>query len=81
MPYETRNMSGALFKNDRKTEDRHPDYKGTVRIMEEEFWISAWISESRAGKKYMSLRFQEKTEDNSSPSSPVRTDLDDEVPF
>ena len=29
---EPRDNSGALFKNDRKTEDKHPDYSGPARI-------------------------------------------------
>jgi hypothetical protein len=50
---------GVLFKNDRKESERHPDYKGSVNVGGQEFWLSAWIKEGRSGK-FMSLSVQPK---------------------
>jgi hypothetical protein len=63
------NMRGVLFKNDRKEQDSHPDYKGSCEINGVEHWISAWIKEGRQGK-FMSLSFKVKEEAPSSRQAP-----------
>lgn len=45
MAYEQREGSGSLFKNDRKEQPNHPDYKGSALIGGVEYWVSAWIKE------------------------------------
>lgn len=54
--YEQRDNSGALFKNDKKTESKHPDYQGDCLVNGEKMRMSAWLKESN-GKKFMSLAF------------------------
>ncbi len=54
--------SGALFKNNRKEKDTHPEYKGSCQIEGKELWISAWLKKSRTGETFMSLAFQPKEE-------------------
>lgn len=57
------NMSGALFKNDKKTEDRHPDYTGQCEINGRQFRISSWLRVGKkSGQKFMSLAFTEMEE-------------------
>lgn len=45
MGYEQRDNSGSLFKNDKKTDPKHPDYKGDAIIEGQSVWVSAWIKE------------------------------------
>lgn len=59
MAYEKKDGSGALFKNDRKEKESHPDYKGDILINGTEYWLSAWIKEGKSGK-FMSLSAQPK---------------------
>ena len=40
---------GALFKNDRKEKDTHPDLGGTLNVGGKEYFINAWKKESKAG--------------------------------
>lgn len=56
---EQKDNSGAIFKNDYKTEDKHPDYKGTCMIDGKQKEIGVWLNETQQGKKYFSLKFSE----------------------
>jgi len=56
---EKRDNNGALFKNERKEKDTHPDYNGSALIGGVDMWISAWIKKGN-GKTYMSLAFKPK---------------------
>jgi hypothetical protein len=86
MAYEQRELTGSLFKNDRKEKDTHADYRGSALIDGDEYWIDAWLNESSSGVKYMSLKFKVKDDRqarNSGRPQPAAfdTDLDDDVPF
>ena len=89
MAYEPKDMSGSLFKNDRKEADTHPDYKGSALINGVDHWLDAWINEDRNGNKYMSLKLKPKDGGQRQPSrgEPPRghsdRDLDDgsDIPF
>jgi hypothetical protein len=50
---------GVLFKNNRKENDKHPDYTGTLNVKGHEYEISAWIKTSAKGTKFMSLSIKE----------------------
>ena len=54
--------SGALFKEEEKKSEKHPDYKGNCMVNGEVLYIAAWINESQNGKRYMSLSFTPQTE-------------------
>ena len=60
MSGKDKDMSGVLFKNDRKTTDKHPDYKGSAIVNGQAMWLSAWINVNEDGSKRMSLSFQPK---------------------
>jgi len=77
MAYDN-SMSGALFRNEKKTTESHPDYKGSCEVDGVEYWISSWINISKAGQKYMSLKFQPK-EDVAEATKTF--DADDSIPF
>lgn len=60
MGYEAKNLSGALFKNDKEGNDKRPDYKGDCMINGVEYQIGAWLKVSAKGTKFMSLKFEAK---------------------
>ena len=49
-----------MFRNDDKAKDEQPNYRGSLDVEGEAYWISAWLRTSREGKKYMSLSVQPK---------------------
>ena len=73
------NLRGALFKNDRKENDTHPDYKGSCEIDGTEYWISSWIKSSKEGKKFMSLSFVSKEDKKFAPKTPKRASRDEDI--
>lgn len=50
MAYQQKDNSGALFKNDRKESDNHPDYTGTIAVDGVSYWLSGWIKTGAKGK-------------------------------
>jgi len=77
---EKRDNSGVLFKNDKKENEKHPDYKGNIMVDGNEYWLSAWIKEGKMGK-FMGLAVSPR--DAQPPASkPVASNLkDDDIPF
>ena len=56
--FEPDNMSGFLFKNEYKKAEKHPDYRGTVKVEGKKLEIAAWVKKGKKGS-FMSLVFQE----------------------
>ena len=60
MEYDNTNK-GSLFKNDQKQQDTHADYNGSINIEGVEYWLNAWVKESKKdGKKFFSLSVKPK---------------------
>ena len=72
---------GSLFKNDKKTEEKHPDLSGSINIEGVEYWISSWKKVSKAGTPFFSLSVRQKQETSRQSSQPTVTkktvDFDD----
>jgi uncharacterized protein (DUF736 family) len=56
---ETRNNTGAIFKNDNKKSENHPDYKGKVNVNGKDMEVALWLKTSAKGVKFMSASFSE----------------------
>jgi hypothetical protein len=51
MAYDNTN-SGFIGKNQNKTEEKHPDLKGSINIEGVEYWLSAWKNSKGYGMKF-----------------------------
>ena len=56
---ENKTNTGAIFKNDKKTNEKQPDYKGKVNVNGKEMEIALWVKTSSAGNTYFSASFSE----------------------
>ena len=83
----------ALFRNDRKEKETHPDYTGTINVDGVEYFLNAWLKDGKKGKFFSGSI---KRKDNQmaglrdelnakSPQAPARRsaadDLDSDIPF
>lgn len=66
---ETKVNSGAIFKNDKKAKETHPDYRGKVNVNGQEWELSLWLKESAKGIKYFSVAVSEPWVPTQSPSN------------
>lgn len=78
MAFEQKPNSGTLFKNDRKTKDNQPDYKGKLNVEGTLYDIAAWVKEGKRGK-FLSLRISE-PQPGGRLGSQIERDSDD-IPF
>lgn len=79
---ERRDMSGALFRNDRKEAPNHADYRGSITINGIEYWLDAWIKDGAKGK-WMSMSAKPKKIQNAPQKQEAFEDAfaDDGIPF
>lgn len=57
MPDYDNKMSGIAFKNDRKTEDKHPDYTGTFTDHNNvERYLDIRIKVGKGDKKFLTIK-------------------------
>ena len=56
---ETKLNTGAIFKNDKKASDKHPDYRGKINVDGKDKEISLWLNTSEKGTKYFSVQISE----------------------
>jgi uncharacterized protein (DUF736 family) len=84
--------SGALFKNNRKETEKHPDYTGSLNVGGTDHWLSGWLKTDKNGNKFFSLSVKRKDGTADRPSQEQKAqefkdeakrvfELDDEVPF
>lgn len=75
------NMKGTLWRNNKRKNDDSPEFTGNITINGVKYWQSAWVEQSKDGRKYFSQKFTpaEPTEQN---RQPVTVEPDDvEIPF
>ena len=82
---EQKDNTGAIFKNDYKKTEQHPDYKGKAMIDGKAKDVAVWLNESQNGKKYFSVKFSEpykQAEETEAPTPDIPQDLPDtDLPF
>ena len=79
---EPRDNSGALFRNQRKSSDKAPDYQGPCMVNGVALEVSGWIRKSKSGLTYMSLAFKPPYHKPDKPAQAAKPeDREEEIPF
>lgn len=87
MAYDNNN-SGFLARNDNRSSEKHPEFKGAATVGGAEYWVSGWVRQGKpgskmAGKNFFSLSFTPK-EERPAPRQkpqPQKDEFSDDIPF
>lgn len=93
MAYDNTNR-GSIWKNEKKEQDTHPDFTGSLNVDGVEYWVSAWKRKEGAAAKAPALSFSVKPKEaraerqtipaartNGTSVSSRKAEMDDEIPF
>ncbi len=67
MAYEAKEGDVSIFKNSKKTEDKHPDYTGKALIKGETMYLSLWLKQREGGEVFFSGRIEPRRERQETP--------------
>lgn len=84
MAYENKPNTFVLFKNENKRKDSDYDYSGTYYGEQcEEYWVNAWVNETKDGRKYLKGNKGKLKEQQQAPTQPKdhAPDIDEDLPF
>jgi hypothetical protein len=54
---------GAIWKNDKKEKDTHPDWRGSINVEGVDYWLSGWSRKQGDNPKSPSVRFSVQRKD------------------
>jgi hypothetical protein len=82
MEYSNEN-TGVLFRDEKRTNDRAPEYTGKWTDENGKEWrLAAWVKEGKNGKKFFSLKAEEqRAKPGGANTGYSGGDLDDSIPF
>ena len=81
MEYDNNN-TGVLFRNETATpENKQPYMTGKCEVNGKEMQVAGWMKESKAGKKFLSLKFQEPQAKQQASKNNNNTSTTGDVPF
>ena len=81
MEYDNTN-TGVLFRNETANEEnKQPYMTGKLNVEGKELQIAGWMKESKAGKKFLSLKVQEPRTQDVKAANNSSTSTTDDIPF
>lgn len=81
MSDRNKDMTGVLFRNDRKGNPSQPDRKGKALIDGKPYYVAGWLKEGKSGQ-FLSLAFT--PTDDAKPAkrdSGRAEDIESDIPF
>ena len=81
MEYDNTNR-GVLFRNESANdENKQPYMTGKLNVEGKELQIAGWMKESKAGRKFLSLKVQEPRPQEVKAANDSNTSTTDDIPF
>ena len=84
MAYEMKEKTFSLFENDKKGNDKAPDWRGKALIGGKEMRIAIWKRKSASGIEYLSGIIEEPFRPAEQPAEPeqkIEEVVGDDLPF
>lgn len=79
--YQQKPGSWNLFRNNRKENEKQPDYRGTIKLEDgTELELSAWLKEGKNGKFFSGTVREPYRKPEQAPPTPPPAETDD-CPF
>ena len=74
---------GSVWKNERKTTDKHPDFTGSANVDGVEYWVSMWKRKPDANPKAPPVSFTFKRKDERARPETKQDAFEDDqsIPF
>lgn len=80
--FEQKNGTGSIFKNENKTKESHPDYRGSILTPTgEKFDLSLWLKTAKSGKKYFSVSVQPPYKKETTKTDPITVTFGEDLPW
>jgi len=81
MEYDNTNR-GSIWMNDKKETENHPDFKGSLNVNGQDFWVSAWKRKEGANPKSPALSFSiQAKEESIGQIANTSQEPNDSIPF
>lgn len=74
-------LSGSMFKNQKKLTENHPNMTGSALIAGVEYYVSAWTKTDKNGNKWQSLSFTKKEPKTREQAEKAVSNMDDDIDF
>ena len=75
MDYDNTNR-GAIFPNQKKETEKHPDMTGSLDVGGVEYYVSGWTKVSKKGQKFLSLSVKAQEQVAKQHTQPLRQAID-----
>lgn len=80
MTYDNTNR-GAIWRNERKERESHPDLTGSLNVEGVEYWVSAWKRKPDANPNAPALSFSIRLKDDAGAGPKADPEFNDDIPF
>lgn len=83
MAYEIKDNTFSLFENDKKGNDKAPDFRGKGMVDGKEVRVAVWKRKSASGIEYLSGTIEEpfKPAEQPQPEQKIEEAVADDIPF
>ena len=78
MAFEMKDNTFTLVKNQKKQEERDPDYTGTIQLSSGQYYLDAWIKRPDGKTPFMSGRIGKQKQP--AKAAPKQDRRDDDMP-